>query len=54
MFDPNKPTIVNERKQDQAAPRFSRKRVGSILPKVSGGKVYEYDLNTGTIQEAQF
>lgn len=54
IFDLINPRITNERKQDQAAPRFSRKRVGSILPKVSGGKVYEYDPNTGTIQEAQF
>jgi len=54
MFDPIKPAIVNERKRDQAAPRFSRKPVGSLLPKVSGGKIYEYNPETGEIKEAQF
>ena len=54
IFDLINPPIAIERKRDQAAPRFSRKIVGSHFRKISGGKIYEYDPSTDTIQEVQF
>lgn len=46
--------VVTERKVQQSAPTDKKTKIGTILPKVSGGKIYEYNPETGEIKEAQF
>ncbi len=46
--------VVTERKVQQSAPIDKKTKIGTILPKVSGGKIYEYNPETGEIKEAQF
>jgi hypothetical protein len=46
--------VVTERKVQQSAPIAQKTKIGTILPKVSGGKIYEYNPETGEIKEAQF